>query len=153
MKPSSEMFRINWNMKFKIILVILITITLLIGFQYFQINLKIIVPKVSRQTEFNLVIENLLEAERIDLKFDDLAEQRSNIALKYYKEWNNYTSSNDWKGKGIKTCDTELPSIKDIDFNNIFWQTIPNTNKTQYFLYNAFYDNRGTDKYVRVVAA
>ena len=88
-----------------------------------------------------------------DKEIDDLnrLERESNIALNYYNEWKSYSNSDEWKEKGIKTCDTSLPSIEEIDFNNIFWQTIPNTNKTQYFLYNAFYDNRGTDKYVRVV--
>ena len=82
----------------------------------------------------------------------DSVENESNVAFKYYNEWKGYHSSNQWNGTDITTCDTELPAIEEIDFNNIFWQTIPNTNKTQYFLYNAFYDNRGTDKYVRVIS-
>ena len=98
----------------------------------------------------------LLEKElNLDKELDvlDLAEHETNIALNYYNEWKSYSNSNDWKEKGIEVCDTELPIIKEIEFNNIFWQTIPNTKKTQYFLYNAYYDNRDVTKYVRVVGS
>ena len=100
---------------------------------------------------FKIQMNNVLVDLNMKQKISDSVEKESNVALKYYNKWKAYRKNNRWKGKGIKTCDTELPSIEEIDFNNIFWQTIPNTNKTQYFLYNAFYYNRGNDKYVRVV--
>ena len=106
------------------------------------------------KSEQNFNIHNLMNngMGAKEEEISDSVEKESNVALKYYNEWKGYPKDNKWKEKGIKTCNTELPAIEEIDFNNIFWQTIPNTNKTQYFLYNAFYDNRGTDKYVRVVA-
>ena len=154
MKKVSNMFRFNSNRLLKFILIALLAINIvLIILQVSRIiNLNIIVDKIFTPTGISLVIENLFNDDRANFNIDDLAEERSNIALNYYNEWKSYSSSNAWKGKGIKTCDTSLPSIEEIDFNNIFWQTIPNTNKTQYFLYNAYYDNRGTDKYVKVVA-
>ena len=105
-------------------------------------------------TTLNIIFK-LNEELDLDNNLDnsDSVEKKSNIALKYYEEWKNYSNRDNWKGKDIIICDTDLPSIEEIDFNNIFWQTIPNTNKTQYFLYNAFYDNRGTDKYVRVIGS
>ena len=99
----------------------------------------------------SLIKNGLVDSDNL-INLSEMVEKGSNVALNYYNEWKDYSSGNQWEGTDITTCDTELPSIEEIDFNNIFWQTIPNTNKTQYFLYNAFYDNRGTDKYVRVVA-
>ena len=87
-----------------------------------------------------------------ELDVSNLVEKETNIAINYYNEWKNYSKNDsEWKEEGIDTCDTSLPSIEEIHFNNIFWQTIPNTNKTQYFLYNAYYDNRG-GYYIKVVA-
>ena len=139
---------------FKIILVFLITVTFLLI--YFQISGQINFNRlVYKKSEINFDIQSLIKNDLVNLdngnKLNDLVENESNVALKYYNEWKSYPSDNKWKETDITTCDTELPTIEEIDFNNIFWQTIPNTNKTQYFLYNAFYDNRGTDKYVRVV--
>ena len=153
-KPGSNMFRINSNRLLKFILIVLFAINIvLIVLQLSRvINLNISVRKVFTPTGISLVIENLFNDDRANFNIADMAEQRSNIALNYYNEWKNYSTSNAWKGKGIKTCDTRLPSIEEIDFNNIFWQTIPNTNKIEFFLYNAYYDNRGTDKYVRIVS-
>ena len=107
--------------------------------------------KPSFHNNIALLTQKLLENRELNEDLVDIAERESNIPLNYYNKWKGFTNSDDWKGKDIKTCDTELPTIGEIDFNNIFWQTIPNTNKTQYFLYNVFYDNRGDTKYVRVV--
>ena len=137
---------------FKIILILLLAINcVLIYFQFYgQINTKRFLFEKSEQ---NFNIHNLMNNRLVDKeeKISDSVEKESNVPLKYYNEWKGYPKDNNWKKTNISTCDTELPSIEEIDFNNIFWQTIPNTNKTQYFLYNAFYDNRGNDKYVRVV--
>ena len=83
----------------------------------------------------------------------DKAEEQTNVALNYYNEWKNYSKCDEWDEEGIDVCDTSLPSIEEIDFNNIFWQKIQNIYKTQYFLYNAYYDNRGDPKNVRVVGS
>ena len=134
----------------KIILFVLITIILLL-----ISNPHVIDRTIRNSTLNNKSLVNLFDLGKEYLKsemvINDFAEEQSNIALNYYNEWKSYSVNNDWKGKGLNVCETCLPSIKEIDFNNIFWQTIPNTNKTQYFLYNAYYDNRGNTKYVRVV--
>ncbi len=119
-------------------------------------NLKTKEQKSPLFEELNLLVDKFIQNEYniLDKVINnyDLAERDSNIALNYYNEWKSYSNSGEWDEKGIDVCDTSLPSIEEIDFNNIFWQTIPNTNKTQYFLYNAYYDNRGDKMNVRIVA-
>ena len=145
------MFKSTSNKMFKIIFIFLITILILLI--YFQNSFDKFNLKLSSASELKLKIQSLMNNKlNNEEMLSDLIEKESNVPFKYYAEWKTYPSGNQWEGTNITTCDTELPRIEEIDFNNIFWQTIPNTNKTQYFLYNAFYDNRGTDKYVRVVA-
>ena len=112
--------------------------------------------KAQTLEELTLLVHKFLQNKNLSLDKEvnnyDLAERDSNIAINYYNEWKSYSNSDEWKEKGIDVCDTSLPTIEEIDFNNIFWQTIPNTNKTQYFLYNAYYDNRGNKNNVRIVA-
>ena len=132
---------------FKIILILILAINyILIYLKYYaEMNSK---RTLNKKSEQNINIHNLMNNGVVDKKeeLSDSIEKESNVALKYYNEWKGYPKDNKWKKTNISTCDTQLPSIEEIDFNNIFWQTIPNTKKPQYFLYNAFYDNRGTDK-------
>ena len=150
------MFNFGKKKLFKMGIIILITI------KFLSICLKKSEIKNISQSEQNpqqsnltLLVESFLENKEVnfDKEFDvlDLAERKSNIALNYYNEWKSYSNSDEWKEKGIDVCDTSLPTIEEIDFNDIFWQTIKKTDKKQHFLYNAYYDNRGEQKNVRVV--
>ena len=127
-------------------------VILVIGMSIFFLFIYLNDQKVSKPTGISLVIKKLHDNDNRNIDISHVIEHRYNIALNYYNEWKKYSNSDDWNGKGLKTCNTTLPGFQEIEYNNIFWQTIPNTNKTQFFLYNAFYDNRGTDNYVRVVA-
>ena len=131
---------------FKIVFILFILIIIcLICFE--NINR---IKQNSLVAELKLLAKNLIQNKNLVKRLtSDLVEQESNIALNYYNEWKRYSNRDNWKGKDIITCDTDLPSIEEIDFNNIFYQTIPNTN--EFFFYNAFYDNRGNQSYVRVV--
>ena len=143
------MFHFKSNKVLKLICLLLITS-----------NLWLILKNIDRNNQNNyskitLDDPKLLKVEEIDLKKEldilDLAEQHTNVALNYYNEWKNYSNCEEWSDEGLVVCNTEVPSIERIAFNNIYWQTIPINNKTQYFLYNAYYDNRGYNKYVRIV--
>ena len=134
----------------------ILLLTILSIFIYFQNTGEISFNRIGSKKWSNYsIIQRLKNNGLVDSNekhdISDSVENESNVPLKYYNEWKKYRKNNRWKGKDIKTCNTELPRIEEIGFNNNFWQTIPNTNETHYFLYNAFYDNRGTDKYVRVV--
>ena len=84
----------------------------------------------------------------------DLAEHDTNIALKYTLEWNrnySHSKSNEWSGQNLKTCDLKPPPIQTIHMNNIYWQSIVNTEDLNLYLYNAYYDNRQTTNKLRII--
>lgn len=54
--------------------------------------------------------------------------------------WNKYRNNNNQKGKNNETC-ARFPSIYDIEFNNVYWQTLTTVNGT-FHLYAAYYDVR-----------
>jgi len=81
----------------------------------------------------------------------DLAEKESNIAIKYWSDWKSYENTDDWLNKSLKICKTELPSPHLLKFNNIYWQSIINSENLTVFLYNSYYDNRENIKNVRII--
>ena len=84
----------------------------------------------------------------------DSAEELTNVAINYWNEWKGYyNTGTDWKGYEVNTCNTTIPGLTQISFNNIYWQTLEINDKTEYYLYNAYYDNRGTVKMVRIIAS
>ena len=160
MSKKQKMIKVNRisSKVYKITFAVLLAIVFLLI--YFLVFVDIEVEKSEQNNTENANIELILERNHLlksdevnldkELQIWDLAEKDTNLALNYYNQWKKYPHE-DWTEQGFDTCDTEIPGFQDIDFNNIFWQTIPNTNKTQYFFYNAYYDNRGDQKYVRVV--
>jgi hypothetical protein len=81
----------------------------------------------------------------------DLTEKDSNLALNYWSEWKQFNANNVWNKKDVKICNTELPSPLSIKFNNIYWQSVINTENLTIFLFNAYYDNIQSTKKVRIV--
>ncbi len=79
------------------------------------------------------------------------SEYQTNIALNYWNEWKNYPKIDNWKEYKEETCNTSIPDISKIEFNNIYWQTVSNENRSEYFLYNAYYDNREDNNFVRII--
>jgi hypothetical protein len=96
----------------------------------------------------NLFKQNVMSEKEIF----DLTEKESNLAINYWSEWEKFDSKNVWDIKDVKVCKTELPSPLSIKFNNIYWQSIINTQDLTIFLLNAFYDNRQSTKKVRIIA-
>ena len=82
-----------------------------------------------------------------------LADQHSNLAMIYTHEWNKvYSKVNDnWTDHRVTTCDVVPPPIESIGFNNIYWQSIINSEDLTLYLYNAYFDNRQTVNKVRVL--
>src|ERR1700689_1625256 len=100
---------------FKIILILLLTINCLII--YFQFNGVMNIKRILFEKSdviFKIQMNNVLVDLNMKQKISDSVEKESNVALKYYNKWKAYRKNNRWKGKGIKTCDTELPSIEEI---------------------------------------
>jgi hypothetical protein len=96
----------------------------------------------------NLFKQNVMSEKEIF----DLTEEESNLAINYWSEWKQFDRKNVWDIKDVKVCNTELPSPLSIKFNNIYWQSIINTQDLTTFLLNAFYDNRQSTKKVRIIA-
>jgi hypothetical protein len=82
----------------------------------------------------------------------DLTEKESNLAINYWSEWKQFDSKNVWDIEDVIVCNTEFPSPLSIKFNNIYWQSIINTQDLTIFLLNAYYDNRRSTKKVRIIA-
>ncbi len=104
---------------------------------------------IETENEFsNLFKQNVMSEKEIF----DLTEEESNLAINYWSEWKQFDRKNVWDIKDVKVCNTELPSPLSIKFNNIYWQSIINTQDLTTFLLNAFYDNRQSTKKVRIIA-
>lgn len=58
---------------------------------------------------------------------------RSNLPLAYWTTYKN-------RPVGNKTC-AKFPSLYELEFNNIYWQTLRTSNGT-FYLYGAYYDDR-----------
>lgn len=82
-----------------------------------------------------------------------LAEQHSNIAINYINRWHKIYSKriDDWTDHRVITCDAKPPLIESIGFNNIYWQSIINTEELTLFLYNTFFDRRQKIRKIRVI--
>ena len=60
--------------------------------------------------------------------------------------------TDNWNDRRVNnTCDTIPPMIESIGFNNIYWQSIINSEELTLYLYNAYFDDRQTVKRVRVI--
>ena len=89
-----------------------------------------------------------------DLKDEELfplIDSESNLALSYWKEWKDYKISDDWPGSNDK-CDSAIPWVEEINFNNMYWQVLTNGSRDEYFFLNAYYDGRQEEKVIRVIS-
>ncbi|XP_034943371.1 uncharacterized protein [Chelonus insularis] len=75
----------------------------------------------------------------------EIESRLPSLPLAYWMKSSNFksTSSNDTKAK--KSCIPRYPSIFELEFNNIYWQTFKSSNGT-FQLYGAYYDNRKLSK-------
>ena len=87
-------------------------------------------------------------------KIFNLSEKQTNIAINYINEWKKLNKTrNDWIEYNGETCNTTVPSVDELYYNNIYWQTVSNEKSIGYYLYNAYYDNRGDNKTIRIIAS
>ncbi len=103
---------------------------------------------IGTENEFSNIVKQSVLSEK---EIFDLTEKDSNLALNYWSEWKKFNTNNVWNMKDVKICNTELPSPLSIKFNNIYWQSIINTENLTIFLFNAYYDKRQSTKKVRIV--
>ena len=81
-----------------------------------------------------------------------LAEEHSNLAIKYWSEWKNYEKNpKEWSSYDVVTCNTAIEPIDRIHFNNKLWQTYRFGNNSSLYLYNAFYDSREDIAKIRII--
>lgn len=89
-------------------------------------------------TEFNPLEQEPSVDRSPSLSEQDMAEQIQakipNLPISYWQKY---------KGKAMsknKTC-AKFPSLYELSFNNMYWQTLKTSNGT-FYLYGAYYDNR-----------
>jgi hypothetical protein len=103
----------------------------------------------SNEFDFSNLFKQTVMSEK---EMFDLTEKESNLAINYWSEWKQFDSKNVWDIEDVLVCNTEFPSPLSIKFNNIYWQSIINTQDLTIFLLNAYYDNRQSTKKVRIIA-
>ncbi|KAA0186796.1 hypothetical protein HAZT_HAZT008591 [Hyalella azteca] len=89
-------------------------------------------------TEFNLLEAEPLVDNSPALSDSDFAKilqnEVPNLPIRYWQTLNNKFPAKN------KTC-AKFPTLWDIGFNNVYWQTLKTSNGT-FYLYGAYYDNR-----------
>lgn len=109
-----------------------------------------LMQKFGKINEFNYNEKTVMKKRN----FFNSIEKKSNIAINYINEWKKLNKiRNDWIEYNGITCNTTVPSVDELDYNNIHWQTVSNNKGIGYHLYNAYYDNRGDNKTIRIMAS